>query len=540
MISDIKRVLIEKQQTELDELNSKLSKMEEELKNSSRLLYDNKNIPNFFQKFFKTKKYKSYVEAQEISSKIGTDIDKLKIEIMDKTDAFNSSRDKFDSDKRIKDLGMSFEEGLEFLEEHGIDVVLEKDDLMLEAHTSDFESMDDLIFVHKTDHIPQGDVVRSTSNSDVKNKDSIKIKGQTYEYEYGRKRDTVHFAVNGEVGDHAYGSWSKCKYAVLLPGSSVKDNKIGVLASQDTVFEGNVSLDEDSYILVPKDEIENVRKQNEKAKIIGYDGENVTGFADDLVSKLGYKQEEVGAWGWSNEEAQRKFGDLAKKLGYKSQAHTYTEYNFDEKKQEGISQIVSLFNMIKDNNLVEIKEDIQAVMSDLIEMKRPTLQAVFEMAMGMGAEASPEYADKIGPDELYENLEKNGLNISEQIKNLVSFCMSRKGEGIRDLNQTMKNFFIDGENNDMYKSITSNFSSFDIKKYSELASAFLEYGTIDAVYREREKEKQSEEKHQTQNSGFVLDDLVYTDEETTENYKHDQTARNIGDKTIEEPDYDIE
>lgn len=537
MISDIKRILIEEKQRELDELTEKLTKMENEIQKSRNLLYDNSNIPNIFQKLFKTKKYRSYMESVSISDAQGEKIGDLKIEIADKKNDLTNLEERMEEAKILKDLDLSFEDGVSFLEEHGIDVVLEKEDLITEKHTSDFESMDDLIFVHKTDYIPQNDVVKSANGSEVKDKKSITIKGKEYEYECERKRDTVHFAVNGEVGDHGYGNWSKCKYAVLLPGSSVKDNRIGILASQDTVFEGNVSLDSESYILVPREEIENARNQNEKAKIIGYDGESVTGFADALVSKLGYEQESVGAWSWCNEKAQEKFSQLAQNLGYKSQAHTYTEYSFEEKKQEGISQIAALFNMIKDNKLIEDKDDIQNVMRDLHEMKYPTLQAVFEKAMGMGTEASASYEEKIGPEQLYDELEKSGIEISKQIKNLVSFAMSKNGEGILDLKQTMKNLFVDGENNDIYKSIVGNFSSFEISSYPTLAAALLEYGTIEAVSKEIEKEKQNDEKEQTESSGFGLEDLVYSDNEVVENYQETQTAEN---KTKEDIDYNIE
>lgn len=83
------------------------------------------------------------------------------------------------------------------------------------------------------------------------------------------ERNTVHMAMNDEVSSHMYGSWEDCKYAILIPMSDIQNSQIGYASCVDTFTKGSLKLSQNSWILCPIDEVEQMKKIILISKLLG-------------------------------------------------------------------------------------------------------------------------------------------------------------------------------------------------------------------------------------------------------------------------------
>ncbi|MBS3054283.1 MAG: hypothetical protein J4431_01990 [Candidatus Aenigmarchaeota archaeon] len=101
----------------------------------------------------------------------------------------------------------------------------------------DSQNPEELVAVHVTDAFPEGGVIRT----------SFSHEPTAY------WRETIHFALNGPVESHEFGTWERRRYAVLIPLDglikSVGTKRILGLKPEDTYVLGDVELPEGSLVV---------------------------------------------------------------------------------------------------------------------------------------------------------------------------------------------------------------------------------------------------------------------------------------------------
>ena len=233
--------------------------------------------------------------------------------------------------KSLISLELTFEQALDLLNENGINAVLTKNDTFGTKKTKPIDSLDDIILIHKSNHLPINSRLSSVSEANITGDLEYKLGGHDYKMSLTKQRNTVHFTANGEVSSHFFGSWEDKKYAVLIPLSDVPKKDIGSARSNDTFVIGGVTLTPNTWILVPKGERQQAQKNNPQVNIIEYEGVNVTGYANQLVMNLGYTYERTNEHGWINEEDRWKYDSIVKNEGLDITQHSSTKYSFLEK-----------------------------------------------------------------------------------------------------------------------------------------------------------------------------------------------------------------
>lgn len=161
------------------------------------------------------------------------------------------------------------------------------------------KGISDLVLVHKTDFIPIDGVIKSSRDAGVLGDANIWINDQEYAIDVPSERESVHFCLNGEVTRHTLGNWDESKYAIIIPLEKIDKEIIVGGITVDTYTKGSVQIPQGSYILCPQTEIEKIGSLTKNLNVVGYEGENVTGYANMFLSKvLGYKKEKIGEHSW--------------------------------------------------------------------------------------------------------------------------------------------------------------------------------------------------------------------------------------------------
>lgn len=164
------------------------------------------------------------------------------------------------------------------------------------------KGLSDLVLVHKTDYIPIDGVIKSSKDAGVLEDSRVSINGQEYIIDVPSERESVHFCLNGEVTSHKFGNWDESKYAILIPFDKIDNDIIIGGTTVDTYTKGSVQIPQGSYILCPQSEIEKLESLTRNLNVVGYEGENVTGYANMFLSQvLGYKKESIGEQSWEEE-----------------------------------------------------------------------------------------------------------------------------------------------------------------------------------------------------------------------------------------------
>lgn len=295
-----------------------------------------------------------------------------KEEIEQKRQELESKKEKYLEAKVPAELDLTFENAIKLLKDTGIDPILTETDL------TDFniitkpnvDNLDGLILVHKSGHVPTDSRVHSLKELGIKGTVNYKVGGKEIETTFDKGRNTVHFAVNGEVGSHMYGNWDDKKYAVLIPFKDIPKQEIGSAAPQDTFIVGGVNLTPNSWILVPKGEKEEVQKNNPQVNVLEYEGKNVSGYADQLIKNLGYKQMSIGPNGWDQDrKSEKKYKDLMEKEGLSTTSHSSTIYSLQENMDTCMDALLGILYYAYENiellNDEKFKKELQNTIENL-------------------------------------------------------------------------------------------------------------------------------------------------------------------------------
>ena len=202
-------------------------------------------------------------------------IREIKEIMLDNIEKQELSKDEIENAKTLYKLGLDFNTARKMLEERNIPVILHEEDKEIFCIPKDFKGTEDFILVHKTDMAPKNSrIITASESGDKYLTDEIEINGEKHEISYKQERYVVNFALNHEVISHSEGNWDNTKYAILIPWNSIPNEQIiGGLAS-DIFTNGSVDI-KDGYILAPKGEKEQIKKDNPELTVIEYDGDRV-------------------------------------------------------------------------------------------------------------------------------------------------------------------------------------------------------------------------------------------------------------------------
>lgn len=393
MIDEIRKIklapILEKLKKEdkikssIEELSEKIKQVEEEARRK------NDGLPN--------------------CSKEKDEIDKLKNELYE-LEKLKEEKSRIEN-ASIYDLGMDFQEAVEFLQRHNVEIVLTEEDRTAlynrENQKKDIKGLEDLILVHKTDYPPKDGRIKSPKEGQAKIEKEININGIEYQYEVDHPRETLHFYLNGEVGSNDGGSWNNCKYAILIPFPDVKKENLNAGKEVDTYFNGGVDIPNSGYILCPKGEREKIQRENPNITVIGYEGERVLGYGNTLVSALGYYEEGLKKNYWDDEKHRSQVKKIYEKEGIKQITHKGTEENKNEHNRFDVLDLIEKCKVVKlnINDIVQEKKDLYT-----INLSRPIF---YEHTNGTEIKEFTEL--------ILDELEKNGINISEQNREIINW-----------------------------------------------------------------------------------------------------------------------
>ena len=263
----------------------------------------------------------------------------------------------------IKELGYSFNQIQELFKQKNIPIVIDETDEIID-NESNFDKLEDLVLVHKTGYAPTNDEIKTTTNSNAQHQQQIEIGGTQLDISFNIIRDTVHFAVNGEVGSHFYGSWDGLKYAIIIPFTDVPN--IISFSTGDTYTKGNVDISK-GYLLCPEEEVEQIKKNNPNLTIIGYKGENVDEKANAFITMLGYKKEKVCTHGWENKDSEKALDTVLSKTYIRSGEHSGSTERIEEDIYTGINQFIAIIEQLLDK---KVDYDVEQASYELMGINR--------------------------------------------------------------------------------------------------------------------------------------------------------------------------
>jgi len=393
----------------------------QELENEKHKL-QNEMIPykrfSLFDKIFRKKYIKdTNRQHREKNRPIKDQIEKIDKEIED----IRVERDnrKIYSEKRIKDI-------FEFVKSGKIYYEFDENDTVISESTTGnyykkekekpiFKSLEDFLLVHKTNFFPCNDTIYTAKSTHAKKTTRFSFRGKKYEADYLAANDSTHFGLNGPVTSHRYGNWDDRKYAIVVGLNDVNRENLLSVNFEDTYFEGNVHLEKKYYILVPKNEIEEIKKNklklNPNAIIVPYDGISLNDAVLSLVACLGKQPEEITNNGWLKEDSEvelnaRKVLKSCKQGSkYEGVIHVESENMMQRVLEERANRIISIFELLKKEGL------------------NPTLEELLELIENHGHKLLDDYkyTNETFVNYYIKVLKKNNYNISEDIINEERF-----------------------------------------------------------------------------------------------------------------------
>ena len=371
MIDEVKKILIEQMEEKASDIENEIQKK--------------------INKLMKDEKIKTFSEYQKERDSLETVEYKTLLKLIER---YKKATD-------LKDLGLNLQDAINLLEVNQIPVILTEADKNYKNNLENYTSKSDFICVHKTNYAPVGSKIKSDKEAKATMEGEFDFEGETYKYEYKNERDTVHTCVNGEVGNHIMGNWEECKYAVLIPLDDIKNEQIGAALSVDLFTKGGIDLTANTWILCPKGESQQIKKDNPNVHIMEYEGENVTEYAQAFVAKLGYHTEIARDTFWKNRENEKKFYDILraeKEIPDIQVLHKDTSFCKDEITKNVINIIVAKYNKINKEGFVKFAKDVSVV----ARVNEDKLHWIFSDL-----------------DLFFEKMEEVGLTIPESYQNII-------------------------------------------------------------------------------------------------------------------------
>lgn len=281
----------------------------------------------------------------------------------------NSEIEEVKNAKLLSTLGLNLTEAIQLLKDNNVPVVFTEDDKKTIIESSKvLNDKSDFVCVHKTNYIPKDNRIRTGKESGVVFTENVKIDEEEYEIQYEQERDTVHFCVNGEVTNNNGGNWDSSKYAIIVPLESIDSKQIKGGMTVDLYTKGGVNLKNDSWILCPSGESEEIKKQNNKINVIEYEGEDVSQYANALIQYLGYDYMNGNNKEWPfNRESQENFYNILKKEGvpFLKILHTDSYCAQSERDKNTLNIDKEKIEILKKQNKLNTIEDVEKLLDKI-------------------------------------------------------------------------------------------------------------------------------------------------------------------------------
>ena len=324
---------------------------------------------NFFEKnVTKRKEYQSYQKYNSLQQELVAEEGKLAESTIERDLAkIETSIGALQDCQTIYDLDMSPIEAMHFLEERGITPVLDESDMVSTEHPRDYSSKSSLLAVHKTFHTPKNNQIITTKQAGGTYKETVTINGKEMSYSYPAEIDSVHLALNNQVTSHEMGNWDACPVAIFMPLKDIESKSLGAVEAEDTFTIGNLDLSKsnNSWIMCPENQIEEMKQNNPNCHIIGYKGTRALEYATPFVTQLGYRAENITKNGWLDDVSSQQFSQLRQKEQLPYGKHANTPFYTDLKFLESMNRAVGLSTLLRDNHLITNEADVPQVMAQL-------------------------------------------------------------------------------------------------------------------------------------------------------------------------------
>ncbi|NMA51010.1 MAG: hypothetical protein GX951_04090 [Mollicutes bacterium] len=331
MIEQLREILCQKELKENEELISYNKQIQELLEKLSldcntmleeiqavyneheQLLNEAKiNQRSFLKRLFNPKGIKKLKEHIELLEEKKLLLSRCISLFKDRNEIIKKITRLYQEKEKLADFNLSFSELISLADANGITITLSEKDKTTQNNPERYNGLEDFVLVHKTRYIPSGGRIRTLKETGLIHKGFFGM-NKVGEYKFTRNRNTLHFSVNSEVGNHGLGNWDNCRYAVVIPFDKMplENLKSGVVV--DTYFEGGIQLPPEAIFLCPKEDIKSVKKQNPNIIVVAYEGQKVSGYANALVGLLGKHVEQATSWEWlSGNDA--KYYEMLKKI----------------------------------------------------------------------------------------------------------------------------------------------------------------------------------------------------------------------------------
>lgn len=320
MISEIKSIrkselenLIKESEQEIGEIQEgQLSAL---LKERSRLTSPDivRNFNWFQKKFTKRREYKEYVKtAIENKAKLPVleeDIAFCENKIADAKQRIGNANRKiirFQTASSLEELEVeSFQEAADLLKTNSFGLVLEKGDHIYTQVPTKFRDISDFCFIYKTNTLPFSAELLSKHELG-KNTQTDILLGETFQSLSVKDWEkTVHGTINGTNHD------IRSQYAILSPFEKIDKTKLISAMPNNTFFDSSIPIPENSYLVVPQDEMSLLNEEiqnNPNITIVGYNNHleemskhlNLNNALSVLMNNLGYVEQELTMSGWDN------------------------------------------------------------------------------------------------------------------------------------------------------------------------------------------------------------------------------------------------
>ena len=250
--------------------------------------------------------------------------------------------------KFLDSLYISFEEAREILENNGYEFILDESDKKIMqgeiSHVGN-RSGKGIAFIRLTDSMPKDNTIyrRIDENS------MQTIKGKFGEIHIPSSRETTHLSACSEVANVDFSGWDNKKIAIIIPLTDMSKNlKITSYSPADFQIKGKVPIPSSGWIICPKSQVELARQNNPGCNIMPYEGENVRGFANTLLSYLGYTYSKVTTYNFENMNHINWYDTTIKEYFGLSEIKKGYHNNSKEDIEEDVGRIGNLFRAFKE------------------------------------------------------------------------------------------------------------------------------------------------------------------------------------------------
>ena len=271
--------------------------------------------------------------------------------IREKIHKLNQKKERYRTSQTFQELELTFSGAVLLLENHNVKPIMNRSDLDLYKESLPYHeltSTNDIIYVHKGNRLPNNNTLLSLKESGFRVEIDEKIGDKAFHVSVPNASETIHFSANGEVDSQMFDNGKEKKYAILIPFSEMPINRIVQAPACNTYVKGSLRLTKNTYMLVPVGEGQAIKRDNLELSVIEYEGQNVAGYADALISMLGYNRYKIDEHTWeaNSKYDEEKYNKLMEQAGLSLNQYSDTVESYQEKLTFNLETLKSILNKL--------------------------------------------------------------------------------------------------------------------------------------------------------------------------------------------------